>query len=89
MLPTDAVPTTGQTITLEPNWAGVRAYLLNAARSDLAYALSVAETMGCEAPDLSELGAPAPVEYECGCETRNGFPVSTCCTPETCAVPHG
>jgi hypothetical protein len=87
---TDAVPTTGQTITLTPDWANVRRYVECAARSDLAYALSVAESMGCEAPDLSAYGAPMPHEYECGCTTRNGFPVAQCCTPDTCAaVPHG
>lgn len=73
----DDIPTTG-TITLAPHWEGVRMFCIAVARTDLPRALDIAQSMGCEAPDLSAYGAPDPQSFPCGCETRNGYPVRVC-----------
>lgn len=50
----DDIPTTGETIRLEPHWPGLRRYVVALAKSgELAHAREIASAMGCEAPDLS------------------------------------
>jgi hypothetical protein len=59
------IPTTG-TITLEPNWEGVRRYVVAMARGgNLPQARTIAATMGCEAPDLLEIELDDLVKRGC------------------------
>lgn len=44
-----------ETVNLTPNWAGMRAWLLNVARTDLQTAERIAAEMGSEAPSIGEL----------------------------------
>lgn len=53
---TEGLEAMAQTINLEPNWAGVRRWLLEAvAPFDEAKARELAESLGCEAPPSDEL----------------------------------
>lgn len=44
-----------ETVSIEPNYEGVRAWVENVARTDLPAALKVNETLGCKAVDAGKL----------------------------------
>lgn len=64
-----------ETINLEPNWEGMRRWVINMAKSDPVKAKEIADAMGREAPELSFCGGCAnytdPTEEHCN---YCGFP---------------
>jgi hypothetical protein len=48
-----------QTIDMTPNWPNMRRWVLHVARTDLAAALKVNASMGCEGVSQEELSAAA------------------------------
>lgn len=70
----DDVPIIG-TVKLEPNWSNVRLWVENIYRSEPDRARHIAETMGCEAPNLAGM-ACCPNCGRRGTETHmDGCPV--------------
>ena len=49
------MPETTSTITFEMNWDGMRRWVRHVARTDPEVAQEIAEAMGDEAPDLSDI----------------------------------
>ncbi len=52
-----------ESINLEPNWEGMRAWVLNVYKTDPATARKIAADMGSEAPELPEDEGPVEEPY--------------------------
>jgi hypothetical protein len=46
-----------KTVNIEPNWAGMRRWVLSVARTDMAAAVKVNASLGCEGVTQDELAA--------------------------------
>lgn len=51
-----------ESITLEPNWDGMRAWVRHVYRTDPVTAMKIAAEMGPEAPDFSDLERPVGLD---------------------------